>query len=714
MVENCGPRESVMSHRPCTTRDLCPVVLFLVLGLSATSGAAEAEPAGIVEESTPPLGEPTDFGQISLDSLLNVETTVATKSMAKSVKDSPAIVTVLTREEIERSGARDLVDVLHLVPGFQFGVDSYSSVFPGVRGLWSAEGRILVLLNGHELQDLLYMMTPLLNRVSLDWIDRVEVIRGPGSATYGGTAELAVINIVTRSAKEIQGLAASGVYGQMFDAIAHRDGALNHTFGRRTLSASFGHVFSLLDSDLSLVTQAFVGQGNVSDRVYTDAWGTSYKMNGASEVNPFAVNFDTSWKGMRLNYLVETYRLTHQDAYMKALSQPAPANYTMSSLDLSYEWQVLDNLRLSPHVRHVYQKPWQNRDPAFADDLSVYWNPTVQRLLAGLGSSWDPLANLNVSAGVEYTYDHAKDKIVGFADLHDPSVTVSEVSYSNLATYGQMLWDTPYANLSLGARYENQSQFGGSFVPRAGLTKSVGILNVKLLASQAFHAPSIMNLASTPDVVPEKATVFEVELGARLLDSLYAVANGFDTKVRKPILYYKVPTTEDEGYRNDRNTGSRGFELALHWKLGHHYVNLSYSFYDPSGKSFAERYAVPGDRNALLAFSPHKVAFDSAFQILPDVSLAVSAVYLSTQRYGYYAVNMAGTSIFKDFGSLILLNASLQYQVPQVKGLGIGLSCFNLLNSEQLYVQPYAGDHAPLPAQTREVLVKASYDLTME
>jgi outer membrane cobalamin receptor len=714
-----------MLHRRHRSSLLALAGLIASVISGTATAATEADPAGdgsvaassAVESGAEPAAaaaELIDFGQISLDSLLNSETTVATLSSAKSRKDTPAILTVVTREEILRSGARDLVDLLQLVPGFQIGVDTYSSVFPGVRGMWSAEGRILVLLNGHEMHEILYMMTPLMNRFSLDWIERLEIIRGPGSAIYGGTAELAVINIVTRGAKDFRGFSISGVYGQMFDAVINRDASLANTYGRRNLSATYNQALSVLDSDLTLATHLFVGQGNSSDRVYTDAYGASYDMNGASAVDPLMANIDAYWKGLRLNYLLESYYLTHQDGYTEVLPQPAPARYTMSSLDLSYDWAITDALRLTPRLKHVYQNPWRNQDPAFVDDARFYWDPVVQRLLAGLGASWDPMAKLNVAAGLEYTYDHAVDKLVGFVDPNDPTATIFAVTYQNFATYAQALWDTPYANLSVGARYENHSQFGGSFVPRAGLTRSFGVLNLKLLASQAFHAPSIMNLARTPDVVPEKATVFEAEVGARLLDSLYVVANAFDTTVRKPILYFYDPVTTDEGYRNDKDTGSRGFELQARWQYGHHFLNVSYSFYEAAGKNFAERYTVPGDPHAVLAFSPHKLALSGAFQLVPRLSLGASAIYLSSQRYGYYAVNAAGEPLFKDFGSLLLLNMSLQYQVPQLTGLMVGLSVFNLLNSDQLYLQPYNGDHAPLPAQSREVLLKLSYDMLAE
>ena len=62
--------------------------------------------------------------------------------------DSPAVVTAVSAEEIRSSGARDLMDVLLLVPGFFFGVDVQGNIGPGFRGLWGVEGKILLLIDG--------------------------------------------------------------------------------------------------------------------------------------------------------------------------------------------------------------------------------------------------------------------------------------------------------------------------------------------------------------------------------------------------------------------------------------------------------------------------------------------------------------------------------------------------------------------------------------
>src|ERR1700752_2273742 len=85
-----------------------------------------------------------------LEKLINTLISVASKKPL-NVRESPSIVSLITAEEIKASGARDLIDVLRLVPGVDFGVDVLGVVGIGMRGNWAHEGKTLVLLDGQEM-----------------------------------------------------------------------------------------------------------------------------------------------------------------------------------------------------------------------------------------------------------------------------------------------------------------------------------------------------------------------------------------------------------------------------------------------------------------------------------------------------------------------------------------------------------------------------------
>src|SRR5437764_2667312 len=99
-----------------------------------------------------------DVDELSLEALLDTPVAIATKG-ARDVRETPGVVTAVTREEILASGARDLLEVLQLIPGFSFHVDVVGVVGVGFRGMWGHEGKLLLLIDGIEMNELLYQNT---------------------------------------------------------------------------------------------------------------------------------------------------------------------------------------------------------------------------------------------------------------------------------------------------------------------------------------------------------------------------------------------------------------------------------------------------------------------------------------------------------------------------------------------------------------------------
>ena len=98
----------------------------------------------------------TNILEMSLESLMDVQVTVASKT-SLSQKESPGIVSVVTETDIKNSGARDMIDVLRLIPGIDFGTDVQGVVGISMRGNWGHEGKVALIVDGQEMNELLFL-----------------------------------------------------------------------------------------------------------------------------------------------------------------------------------------------------------------------------------------------------------------------------------------------------------------------------------------------------------------------------------------------------------------------------------------------------------------------------------------------------------------------------------------------------------------------------
>lgn len=134
--------------------------------------------------------------------LLAAEDPISVASMrVQSITSAPAIVSVVSSEDIHAMGARTVADVLKTIPGLETSRDFQGFYRLGVRGIRS-DPEILLLYDGHRLTNLYDGRN--LYELPVAGIKRIEVIRGPGAVLYGAGAFLAVINIVPSDAAGLE------------------------------------------------------------------------------------------------------------------------------------------------------------------------------------------------------------------------------------------------------------------------------------------------------------------------------------------------------------------------------------------------------------------------------------------------------------------------------------------------------------------------------
>jgi iron complex outermembrane receptor protein len=227
----------------CADRKQCTAIAAGVAVL-VLSGSAVAQASGAAVSTA-------DLKKLSVDELMNIEVTSVSKS-EETLEGAAAAISVVTSEDLRRSGATTIPAALRLVPGLHVAQNSSSIWAVSSRGFSSTTSEKLLVLT-----DTRSIYTPLFSGVFWDVqdqlladIDRIEVIRGPGAALWGSNAVNGVINITTKSAADTQGIhleaatgteelasaaaryggqAGEGVYYRVFGKYSDRGSTFNST-----------------------------------------------------------------------------------------------------------------------------------------------------------------------------------------------------------------------------------------------------------------------------------------------------------------------------------------------------------------------------------------------------------------------------------------------------------------------------------------------------
>jgi iron complex outermembrane receptor protein len=182
---------------------------------------------------------PDDLTELSIEELLNISVTSVSRKPQK-LSDAVAAVFVITQEDIRRSGATSIPELLRMVPGLEVGrldANKWAVTSRGFSGRFA--NKLLVLFDGRS------VYTPLFSGVYwdrqnyiLEDIERIEVIRGPGASLWGANAVNGVINITTKRARDSQGGLVTGGYG------AHQEGFGGARFGGKIDADTWYRVYS--------------------------------------------------------------------------------------------------------------------------------------------------------------------------------------------------------------------------------------------------------------------------------------------------------------------------------------------------------------------------------------------------------------------------------------------------------------------------------------
>ena len=456
-----------------------------------------------------PVGAATvpDFADLTLEQLSNIEITSVSKR-AEPLTNAAASVYVITQNDIRSSGARSLPEALRLAPNLQVARVSASGYSISARGFNNAAGnKLLVMIDGRS------VYTPLFSGVFWDVQDvllediaRIEVISGPGGTIWGTNAVNGVINIITRSAEETQGMLMTAGGGNSESEGALRYGGAAGPNGHYRV---YGKYFERDNTETT--------DGLVRD----DEWHMSQA-------------------GFRADWNFSNDRISvHGNAYRGTEGQPAPGTLVTGAVfelgdisvrgsNLLARWERLLDNGSSFSLQAYYDRTERVVRPTFAETLDIA-DVQFQHAL-------QPIGMHRLLWGAEYRYgwdDVANSPYVAFLPAD------AERSWASLYAQDEMTLAADW-RLTAGARLEHNDYTGYEFLPNVRL--GWNFAPDQLLwtaASRAVRSPSRLDHdtfipASPPFVLPggagvrsELATVYELGYRGQLLSRLSYSITGF-------------------------------------------------------------------------------------------------------------------------------------------------------------------------------------------
>ena len=694
-LETDSKGQKVPSTLPPVAALAAPFLLLSFLFLSAAPARARQEPQ-------------PDLMEMSVEELMAVEvaTVVGASRFEQKVTEAPASVSIVSAEEIRKYGYRTLGDALSSVRGFYVTYDRNYS-FIGVRGFnrpGDYNSRMLLLVDGHRINDNIFDTAPIGTEfpVDVDLIDRIEVVRGPGSSLYGTNAFFGVINIITRKPGDLDGVESAAAAGSFQTYNGRVSYGREYPGGLGVLISGSG-MRSKGDDRLFYPEFALLNDGMAqnADR------DRNYQLYGKFSLQDFTLT--AAYASRTKQVPTASFGTIFNDARLRTTDEHG-------YLDLKYAHEFQDQTQLT--ARAFYDRYYYHGDYPFdlnnEDNTQLPENDPLVVLNKdkAWGTWWGGEAQVTrtlpgrnkVSLGTELRINSRQDQ--QNYDEEPRSFNLDDRRSSSIwALYLQdeiQLLDSLI--LSAGVRYDHYDTFGGTTNPRLALIyKPTEESAIKLLYGNAFRAPNAFELyyqdggiaiEANPELKPEKIRTYELIYEQYFLEHFRSSVSGFYYKVRDLIT--SLPVDPDDPlsvtrYVNVDSIEARGVELELEakWREG------------VEGKvSYTYQSAEDANTKAKLTNSPEHLAKVNLVLPLYRQSLfaGIEEQIQSTRR------TLGGNRTSATYlTNLTLLSREL------VPGLELSASVYNLFDDR--YAHPGSPNHAQdsIEQDGRSFRVKLNY-----
>lgn len=477
--------------------------------------AQDTTSTAVVEE--PAFSDSSALFDISFEDLINLQVTTASKTAERAV-EAPAVLSVITKQEIENYGALTLGEILERVTGI-FVTSSFSATqnILSFRGDQTGDinSHVLILIDGRPTRESIYngSNTSIYNAYPIETIERIEVIRGPGSVLYGTCAMVGVVNIITKSGGE--GFGATAGYG----SFGTFRSAVNGKYGKKDWEIQGGAQVRMTDGWLfKAYDEGTLGTAN---RDSINKAETS--LGGQLKLRYKGFKFNSFW----------TYAL--QNAMGGTPQWNAPADYQQLNsryfADLGYEHQILKFWKATINVTY---NGFHTDGTRYKVGNEEVFDGNTNDVLVEQTNYLELRKNLHLVVGGIFNHQTGQlliPNIVGSTNFPfditrgknpDPLIAIPDYRLSQTSIYTQADYK-PYKWIKLvaGLQANKVPAIEWDFVPRLGLVLNpLKPIFIKALYGSAFRAGSAFErrinipyfLTGRNDILPERVNTFEAQL----------------------------------------------------------------------------------------------------------------------------------------------------------------------------------------------------------
>ncbi len=606
-----------------------------------------------------------DLMDLSLDELGAIPVTTIATGTSKPIFQSAAVTSVITAEQIKSMGATELHEVLETVPGVhaspQENTYDYKYSMRGIRNTQNSQ--VLMLLNGTRITTPFNGTLMTGTELPIEAIERVEVIRGPGSALYGADAFAGVINIITKNAKDINGKVLGarvgdhstqsgwGQYGAQWAGwdvatslqYQHTDGdggRIVNADAQTALDNALGTQASHAPGPLETRYETLNGHLNLQRKHWDIGFWAFNSINAGTRAGG-AGALDPNGNGDGEQYLGDV-RFSTED-WLENWELMAHASYHQA--DVQGQLQAFPNNALLPigSDGNFNFKPPSVNNPVkpvlFPDGVNANLGRTEKIPSIELSSVYKGLDNhiLRFSAGFRYEQFSASESrnfgpgvIDSSQSVVDGTLTnVTGTSFIYLPDTHRTIWSLVAQDewqladdwqLTAGVRYDDYSDFGGTVNPRVALVWDINEhITSKLLYGKAFRAPNFAEqfTQNNPAVLgnknldPEIINTYEWALDYRPFSSLRTAVNVYYYQIHNLISAPPVSAGSDTSrYGNNNNQDGYGSELEWSWQVSEQWNVMG---------NYAWQHSTNEQTNQPVAGVPeHHIFVALQWQFIPD------------------------------------------------------------------------------------------------